>query len=68
MMELEEFKKFLGTLAKDYNEAQLQELRREMHGIAEILLDLYLAKKKGSKKTSRPQSQSLDSPPKPIHD
>lgn len=44
MNELEEFKTFLGPSAKRYNNAQLQQLRREMNGIAELLLDIYLSK------------------------
>jgi hypothetical protein len=42
--ELEEFKAFLGPLAEDYADSELCQLRREMNAMAEILLDLYIAK------------------------
>jgi len=45
MDELAEFKRFLGSTAKEYNNSQLQQLRREMHAMAELLLDVYLQKK-----------------------
>ena len=47
MPEEEAFRTFLGPLAEAYNEVQLRQLRAEMHAMAELLLDLYLAKKKG---------------------
>jgi hypothetical protein len=40
----EEFKIFLGPLAKGYNDAELRQLRYEMHAITELLLDIYLEK------------------------
>jgi hypothetical protein len=42
MEKLEEFKRFLGTAAEGYSNAELQELHREMHEMAELLLDIYL--------------------------
>jgi hypothetical protein len=49
MDELIEFKKFLGPVAKGYSEAQLQQLRREMYAMAELLLNIYLSGKQGRK-------------------
>ncbi len=49
MDEINEFKKFLGPAAKGYSEAQLQQLRREMYAMAELLLDIYLSGKQGRK-------------------
>ena len=43
----DQFKNFLGPLGEDYNEAQVRQLQGEMYAMAELLLDLYLAKKKG---------------------
>ena len=45
MNEIEEFKNFLGPIAKDFTDAQLPQLRREMYAMAELLLDCYLSKK-----------------------
>lgn len=45
--DIDQFKKFLGSLAKGYNEAQVRQPRREMDTLVELLLELYLAKKKG---------------------
>jgi len=43
--EMEEFKEFLGPdLAGNYSEAELTQLRHDMHELAEILLDLYCEK------------------------
>ena len=42
---MEEFKEFLGPdLAGNYSEAELTQLRHDMHELAEILLDLYCEK------------------------
>ena len=46
MDEIKEFEKFLGPAAKGYTNAQLRQLRREMHAMAELLLDIYLHKKR----------------------
>lgn len=42
--EIEEFKQFLGPAGAGYTGAQLPQLRREMHAMAELLLDIYLYK------------------------
>jgi hypothetical protein len=47
--ELEEFKRFLGPIATEYTDAQLLQLRREMHAMAGLLLDVYLSGKQGRK-------------------
>lgn len=46
MDEIEEFKRFLGPIAKDYTDAQLRQLRREMYAMAELLLDIHLYKRR----------------------
>jgi len=45
MQELEEFKTFLGPIAKDYTDPQLLQLRAEMRVMADLLLDIYLDKR-----------------------
>jgi len=45
MMDFEEFKRFLGPIAKDYNDAQLRQLHQEMHRMADLLLEFHLMKK-----------------------
>ena len=57
MTEEEEFRTFLGPLAETYNKAQLRQLRAEMHTMAELLLDLYLAKKA---RKNGPESPAFD--------
>jgi hypothetical protein len=52
--DIEQFKKLLGPLANDYNEAQLRQLQSHMDAAAELLLDLYIAKKKGESRKRRP--------------
>ena len=42
MDEMEKFKTFLGSAADGYSDAQLRQLHREMHTMAELLLDIYL--------------------------
>ena len=42
MDEMEKFKAFLGSAADGYSDAQLRQLCREMHAMAELLLDIYL--------------------------
>ncbi len=39
------FRESLGSAADGYSDAQLAELRRQMHAMAELLLDIYLEKK-----------------------
>jgi hypothetical protein len=51
MDEISEFKKFLGPIAKDYNDAQLHQLRREMYAMADLLLDIHL----NTKRRTRPR-------------
>jgi len=43
--ELEEFKGFLGLIAVRYSDAQLIQLRSDMHAAARLLLDLYMLKR-----------------------
>jgi hypothetical protein len=54
MDETEEFKHFLGLAAEGYSDAQLRQLRREMHARAELLLDIYFCEK--SNESSRQDS------------
>ena len=44
--ELEKFKCFLGPLAEDYNDVQLRQLQNEMHLMGEILIELYMHRRK----------------------
>ena len=57
MDEIEEFKKFLGPIAKDYNDARLHQLQREMYAMAALLLDIYLHKQ--SRKRNRNRTGKL---------
>jgi len=43
MRDLENFKQTLGPLAEKYTPAQLEELRRQMYGMADLLLHIYLS-------------------------
>jgi len=43
MDELAEFKRFLGSAAKEYNNSQLQQLRREMKAATESLATSFVA-------------------------
>lgn len=63
MDEIEEFKSFLGPLAEGYNEAELRQLRYEMHAMAELLLDIYLDKG-GSGEVEKSTSAHFDTPKK----
>jgi hypothetical protein len=58
---LEEIKAFLGDAATGYSEAQLPQLYRDIFAMAEILLDLYLARKRG--KSSRERHDLTDAVP-----
>jgi hypothetical protein len=49
MDEIQKFKEFLDSAAKGYSDAQLRQLRREMHAMAELLLDIHLSGKQGRK-------------------
>ena len=42
MRDLDNFKQMLGSAAEKYTPAQLEELRRQMYGMADLLLDIYL--------------------------
>jgi hypothetical protein len=45
---LEKFKDFLGEAAGGYTEAELRQLRQELNAMAELLLDIYLYRKRRS--------------------
>ena len=60
MDEIKEFRNFLGPLAKDYNEAELRQLRYEMHAMAELLLDIYLHKEHAGR-SERSSNEHFDS-------
>jgi hypothetical protein len=51
--ELEEFKQFLGPVAIRYSDAQLIQLRSDMHAAARLLLDLYILQKESRRKGQR---------------
>jgi len=55
---LESFKAFLGPIAGRYTDAQLVQLRTDMHAAARLLLDLYLMGKKHPDKIPRPYFDS----------
>jgi hypothetical protein len=46
MINLDELRKALGDEAQHYNDGQLEELRRQIYGMAELLLEIYIAKHK----------------------
>jgi len=50
MDDIEELKRDLGPLAKNYNDAQLRQLSREMDLMAEFLLDLHAVMRSGGRK------------------
>lgn len=56
------FKDFLGMFAAPYSDAQLLQLRREMHAMAELLLDLYLYKKRDAAATKKTKDFDIPSP------
>jgi hypothetical protein len=47
---IESFKAFLGPIAARYTDAQLVQLRSDMHAAARLLLNLYLLKKQHQNK------------------
>ena len=49
LRDLEEFKNLLGPLTEDYTEGQLRQLQREMFSMAELLLDLYLLRRRAER-------------------
>ena len=57
--ELEEFKTFLGPLAKEYTDAQLRQFRYEMYAMAELLLDFYEIKRAQTQNGRNAESASL---------
>ena len=64
MDEIEKFKAFLGSTSEDYTEVQLRQLRREIHAMAELLLDIYLyGQQRDKTKASLPDFDRL--PPTP---
>jgi hypothetical protein len=63
MEELETFKEFLGPTAKEYSDAQLRQLHREMHAMAELLLDIYLYKRSWRAKEN--STKNFDNPRSP---
>ena len=46
MRDLDNFKQMLGSAAEKYTPAQLEELRRQMYGMADLMLDIYLSSEK----------------------
>ena len=46
MRDLDNFRQMLGPAAEKYTPAQLEELRRQMYGMADLLLDIYLSSEK----------------------
>jgi hypothetical protein len=50
MKTLEEFRKSLGPMAKEYNDAQLEELRLDMEAVAELLIGVWLKNRKIAKR------------------
>lgn len=57
--ELEEFKNFLGPLAKEYTDPQLRQLRYELYAMTELLLDLYEIKRAKTRNGRNAESASL---------
>lgn len=47
MKDTEAFTRMLGTEVEKYTEPQLEELRRQMYGLADLLLDIYLSHQMG---------------------
>ena len=48
MRDIENFKQMLGSAAEKYTRAQLEELRRQMYGMADLLLDVHLSSEEHS--------------------
>lgn len=44
MEDIQAFRKFLGSIAMEYNDAQLRQLSNEMNALADMLLDIYLSR------------------------
>ena len=62
MDEIEKFKAFLGSAADGYSDAQVNQLRREMHAMAELLLDIHSHKKRNETQSSSPHFDRLRPP------
>jgi hypothetical protein len=60
---LESFKAFLGPIAVRYSDAQLIQLRSDMHAAARLLLDLYLLKRQHFDKAARRGFDNPDGEP-----
>jgi hypothetical protein len=55
---LEDFKVFLGpAIASRYTDSQLLQLRREMHEMAELLLDFYLTHQQDARRSLKRHSR-----------
>ena len=63
MDEMAKFKAFLGSAAEGYGQVQLRQLHREMHAMAELLLDIYLYRQRDTTKAPTPDFDRL--PPSP---
>jgi hypothetical protein len=63
MEELAKFKEFLGLAAEEYSEVQLRQLQREMMGMADLLLDIYLYKRSRIGENTSPKN--FDNPESP---
>jgi len=59
IMELDEFRQFIGPMAKEHTEAQILQLRREMYGLAKLLLDIYRFKQEEKKTKPPPNSDQI---------
>lgn len=53
--ELQGLRRLLGSAAADYTDPQLRQLQRDIDVMAELLLDLYLAKNRGHRRSPRRQ-------------
>jgi len=62
MDEMENFRAFLGSAADGYSEGQLRQLRREIHAMAELLLDIYLHEKRNETQSPSPDFDRLRPP------
>ena len=60
MEDLAHFREFLGPTARDYSDGELRQLQREMHSMAELLLDIYIYKRAGMDKGN--STRTFDTP------
>ena len=63
MDEMKKFKAFLGSAADGYSDAQFRQLGREMHAMAELLLDIYLYQERNKTQSSAPPDFDRLRPP-----